>query len=145
MLVLVLALFVLIALGVCALVGVVLWRAGRWGIAALAVLVVLVGWVAFRAAHPEPQFYVNLFERETGLTFPASGEVVDRGASVPDNTGDYCAEAVVAIEPADAERLRAALRRTDAATQEDARVRCEDVGIAARGPYLATVRDHKDG
>lgn len=136
---------VLLALGLAALVGVVLWRAGRWGLAAAGTLAFLIGWGAFRAAHPEPAFYTALFERETGLAFPASGEILDRGATVPDMTGDFCAEAVASISPRDAERLRVALRRAGAEPQTGSRFRCEDVALAARGPYLAATRDEKDG
>lgn len=147
MLVVALLLTALIGLGVCALVAVTFWRAGQWGVAAAAVLVALAGWGALRSVDPDPEFYTSVFERETGLTFPASGKVVSRAATHPNSAGEYCTAAVVAIAPRDAERLRAALHRAEATLASGPSVHCDDEDgvVDARGPYLVTSRQYKDG
>lgn len=128
-------------------VTVLLWRAGTWGRAMLAALAVAFGWIVFRAVEPEPAFYVELFERETGVNFPNSARFLDRSASYPDNTGDFCASAVVEIDSADAARLRRALHRERLASRVEVGEPTPVgwCGASARGPFEGVLRDSKDG
>ena len=139
-----LLLFVLLAigLGVCALFGVMLWRAGRWGIAVVAVLVLVFGAVAYRLLFPDLDAYRTRFTRESAVPFPASGEFVQHATS----HGDVdCSAAIVAISPEDAARLRRYLESRDAEVGNSPRRSCGDLFIGFGEPYLADGYDSKDG
>jgi len=66
-----------------------------------ALIVCILLYPIYTAFYPRDEFYIEEYETNTALSFPASGEILAKEATYPDIHGDYLSWAVIALSKSD--------------------------------------------
>ena len=65
-----------------------------------------VGFGIYRANYPNDSFYIEEFEKYSGMKFPVSGEIIEKEATYPDLHGHYMSQALVQLSESDLLELK---------------------------------------
>lgn len=65
-----------------------------------------IAWQIYFAFYPANSFYEREFKEHTGIELPSSADIIDKGASYPDQFGDYESVAIIRFSPSDYEQLQ---------------------------------------
>jgi len=63
--------------------------------------IIIIGafiYIVFRGFYPEDSFFKEEFERNSGINFPSSGDIIEKEATYPDFHGDYQAYAIMEVD-----------------------------------------------
>lgn len=71
----------------------------------LAGLLLPYSYLCYDAFYPSDSFYKEEFVKLTKLSFPATGDIIKKSASFPDQHGDYAACAQIEVSPTEYDRL----------------------------------------
>jgi hypothetical protein len=72
--------------------------------AAFGVPVLIIGilfYLIYNAVYPGNNFYVQDFEKNTGILFPSSGRIIKKDATYPDIHGHYSSRAIIEFSTSD--------------------------------------------
>ena len=86
-------------------------RLYRKGYKTLAILIPLSialvgGYEIYTALYPPDSFYVEDFERYSGIKYPSSGKILKKTATYPDSHGKYISAALIQFSAADFQKLK---------------------------------------
>jgi hypothetical protein len=64
-------------------------------------IIMFVGYEVYRSIYPNDKFYIEDFERYSGMKFPVSGKIIEKEATYPDLHGHYMSQALIQLSESD--------------------------------------------
>jgi hypothetical protein len=77
------------------------------------IILAVVGYGAYVSLIPRDSFYVEDFEKHTGLKLPDSGKILKKYATYPDLHGEYISVALINFSSSDYQHLKKEFGRSD--------------------------------
>lgn len=73
-------------------------------------IIIFVGYEVYTSLYPNDNFYIEDFEKYSGMKFPVSGKILEKAATYPDLHGHYMSMALIQLSDSDYLELKNKLK-----------------------------------